>query len=550
MENISLIEVNKPEKVQKTINDIINKVNPLKNVTTADLGLDNVDNTRDVDKPLSILQKQYIDDLISSLVGTVPETFDTFEEVKKAFDENDNIIDALNAAIGNKADKTQVDSNTTEIENLKNTTQQFSTKEETQEIQTQVEGLESRILSQVGNANTSMQNDYNTKISELATPAENGNTAYELLIESSKNKLVLEEGTTVGDLIATVDAENQILTLNGQPTTANNNKAVSITPFTCRTGETWTFSMKLLGGEGTAGTLKLINVADGLWNNAISLSKTSLSVKKTFTSDKTYDAIYYGSQNTSTTFVDFQVQFQAELGDTATEWQAPGDVFKYEEYINSLNERIRTLEESDDSSSDSTSKIHFRDAQQIYTEEQVKEGFLWFTSQNFYDMIGEPTFQDYFVEYGTIENSNRSWIRILAPTSISYSEEYGCYNIDAEVRWYMIEPEASSGGSSSGAPENMVTTDITLTGDVTQEITPNTFYNFTDTAITSLTITFGTEQSGVLNEYMFQFIAGDGFTTLTMPSGVVWLGGAEPTITAGKTYQVSVVNNLAVIGEF
>lgn len=92
--------------------------------------------------------------------------------------------------------------------------------------------------------------------------------------------------------------------------------------------------------------------------------------------------------------------------------------------------------------------------------------------------------------------------------------------------------------------------DIDSTGDVTQELLPNVLYNFTDTDITSLTINFASAINNKVNEYMFQFIAGAGFTGLTLPEGVVWLGGTEPSFTEGKTYQVSVLNNLAIIGEF
>lgn len=42
---------------------------------------------------------------IAKLVGTAPETLDTFEEVANAFKENDDVVKALNSAIGNKADK-------------------------------------------------------------------------------------------------------------------------------------------------------------------------------------------------------------------------------------------------------------------------------------------------------------------------------------------------------------------------------------------------------------------------------------------------------------
>jgi hypothetical protein len=49
---------------------------------------------------------------------------------------------------------------------------------------------------------------------------------------------------------------------------------------------------------------------------------------------------------------------------------------------------------------------------------------------------------------------------------------------------------------------------------------------------------------GYVNEYMIEFtVDGDGFT-LTLPEGVRWVD--EPTWEDGYTYQVSIVDNLAV----
>lgn len=68
--------------------------------------------------------------------------------------------------------------------------------------------------------------------------------------------------------------------------------------------------------------------------------------------------------------------------------------------------------------------------------------------------------------------------------------------------------------------------------------------------MSALTITLGSAESGVLNEYMFQFTASSSGCTLTLPSGIKWLNGETPVIEGGKTYQVSIVNNLAVCGVF
>lgn len=69
--------------------------------------------------------------------------------------------------------------------------------------------------------------------------------------------------------------------------------------------------------------------------------------------------------------------------------------------------------------------------------------------------------------------------------------------------------------------------------------------------LSSLTVKFTHAYgSGYLANYMFEFTASSSGCSLTMPSGVKWKDGVAPTIQAGKTYQVSVVNNLAVAAMF
>lgn len=85
-------------------------------------------------------------------------------------------------------------------------------------------------------------------------------------------------------------------------------------------------------------------------------------------------------------------------------------------------------------------------------------------------------------------------------------------------------------------------------GTVTKQIKPNTFYKFGECS--SLTITLGAEESEIVNEYMFEFVSGSTPTTLSVPDTVKWSGGSAPTIEANKTYQVSIVNNLAVFAAF
>lgn len=86
------------------------------------------------------------------------------------------------------------------------------------------------------------------------------------------------------------------------------------------------------------------------------------------------------------------------------------------------------------------------------------------------------------------------------------------------------------------------------TSGTTATLNPNTFYVWG--TVSSLTLTLGTEVSGVANEYLFQFTSGTTATTLSLPSTVKWVGGEAPEIEANTTYQISIVNNLGVIGAF
>lgn len=52
----------------------------------------------------------YADNKIAELIGGAPETLDTLKEVADAIEENKSIVDALDAAVGKKANKTEFDS--------------------------------------------------------------------------------------------------------------------------------------------------------------------------------------------------------------------------------------------------------------------------------------------------------------------------------------------------------------------------------------------------------------------------------------------------------
>lgn len=82
------------------------------------------------------------------------------------------------------------------------------------------------------------------------------------------------------------------------------------------------------------------------------------------------------------------------------------------------------------------------------------------------------------------------------------------------------------------------------TNDTTFTLTPNVYHKWGEVA--TLTLTLGTPTDGVVNEYMAQFVSGTTATVLTLPETVKWMG--DNTIEAGKTYQLSIIDNLAVLG--
>lgn len=97
---------------------ISDKNNPHE-VTKSQINLGNVDNTSDMDKPVSTAQQSainaalvqsnnYTDTKIAELIDDAPETLDTLKEIAEAFAENDTVIEAINGAIGTKANQTEL----------------------------------------------------------------------------------------------------------------------------------------------------------------------------------------------------------------------------------------------------------------------------------------------------------------------------------------------------------------------------------------------------------------------------------------------------------
>lgn len=81
-----------------------------------------------------------------------------------------------------------------------------------------------------------------------------------------------------------------------------------------------------------------------------------------------------------------------------------------------------------------------------------------------------------------------------------------------------------------------------------QELAPNTLYIFASRT-SNLTLTLGTPIVGKANEYHCFIVCGSTAPTVTWPSGISWNGGDAPTIAADKTYEISILNNVAAFFE-
>ena len=124
----------------------------------------------------------------------------------------------------------------------------------------------------------------------------------------------------------------------------------------------------------------------------------------------------------------------------------------------------------------------------------------------------------------------------------------------------MLNPNAIPDGSitkekiesSVLAGKQDKTTIVTETGGLASyAISPNVLTKL-GTLASSVTLSLDTskEESGVTNIYDIIFITPTNAPSITWPEGISWIGGSAPTIAGGKTYEVSIMNNLAIYGEY
>ena len=66
----------------------------------------------------------------------------------------------------------------------------------------------------------------------------------------------------------------------------------------------------------------------------------------------------------------------------------------------------------------------------------------------------------------------------------------------------------------------------------------------------TLSLNTASEEAGVVNIYDIIFTTPADAPSITWPEGISWVSGAAPAIAGGKTYEVSIMDNLANLGEY
>ena len=95
-----------------------------------------------------------------------------------------------------------------------------------------------------------------------------------------------------------------------------------------------------------------------------------------------------------------------------------------------------------------------------------------------------------------------------------------------------------------GIPTRIITPETT-----TITILPDKLYKWGK--VSELAISFGGGTTGMASHYMFEFSCPDSTTTqLSLPDGIKWANDNELEPESGCTYQVSILDNLAVYAEW
>lgn len=102
---------------------------------------------------------------------------------------------------------------------------------------------------------------------------------------------------------------------------------------------------------------------------------------------------------------------------------------------------------------------------------------------------------------------------------------------------------------SGKADKTLIVTEIE--GSASYTIAPNRLTRLgTLASAVTLSLDTASEEAGLANVYDIVFTTPADAPSITWPEGISWIGGSAPAIAGGKTYEVSIMDNLATYGEF
>lgn len=136
--------------------------------------------------------------------------------------------------------------------------------------------------------------------------------------------------------------------------------------------------------------------------------------------------------------------------------------------------------------------------------------------------------------------------------SISIANSGSGGSIDTSNLVTSVKINGQSKSPSSGVVDlGYVNKQLSTSTSSSMSLSPNVYYRNTSTSLSTLTITLGSvSNSNIINEYFVEFTTRSSGTTVSLPSTVKWANGETPTFENGKTYQISIVNNLGVCTKF
>ena len=135
--------------------------------------------------------KEYTDGKIADIINGAPSTLDTLSEIATAMDENKSVVDALNKAIGTKANKADIPTKISELENDSN----FLTEHQDLSSYAKTEDIPTELPANGGNADTVNNHTVNTDVPSDAVFTD---TVYTLPIATTEILGgVMPDGTTI-----------------------------------------------------------------------------------------------------------------------------------------------------------------------------------------------------------------------------------------------------------------------------------------------------------------------------------------------------------------